>query len=62
MYVKFMCFFAAHAWTGTHRTGEFGDKITSTYCLVRVDNAGIIVSVRHVNYLQNGTGKGMEAR
>jgi hypothetical protein len=34
----------------------------TVYCLVRVDNAGIIVSVRHVNYLQNGTGKGMEAR
>jgi hypothetical protein len=60
VHLEFMRFFAAHAWTGKHGSGDFGNKIGSTYCLVRVDNAAIVASGRHVNYLKSkkGTGQG----
>ncbi len=50
-------FFASYAWTGTHNCGDFGAKIASTYCLVRVQNAVITSSGRHVNY-KEGKGQG----
>jgi hypothetical protein len=52
-----MRFFASHVWTGTHQGRDFGAKIDSAYCLIRVHNAVITASVRDVNYKQ-GEGEG----
>ena len=44
--VEALRFFASHAWTGTHPGQDFGSKIPSAYCVVRVHNAAISASGR----------------
>ncbi len=44
--VEALRFFASHAWTGTHPGQDFGRKIPSAYCVVRVHNAAISASGR----------------
>jgi len=53
--------FASHAWTGTHQCGDFGAKIASAYCLIRVHNAAITASGRDVNY-NEGKGEGRQGK
>jgi hypothetical protein len=43
-------FFASHTWSKTHEGQDFGVKIVSVYCLIRVHNEAITVSGNDINY------------
>ena len=52
--VEALRFFASHAWTGTHPGQDFGRKMPSAYCVVRVHNAAISASGRDGLYRTAG--------
>ena len=58
--VDAMNFFASHAWTGTHQGRDFGAKIASVYCLIRVHNTAITASGRDTNYNKGKDQRGEE--
>jgi hypothetical protein len=43
-------FFVSHVWNKTHEGQDFGAKIASTYCLIRVHNTVITTTGNDINY------------
>ena len=57
MGLKTLSLFASHVWTGTHQGLNFGAKIPSVYCLIRVHKVAIIASGQDINFKK---GEGVE--